>query len=719
MGGQLLVCLAMMSATGAEDAAPLSGRAVERSVYQTAQKEAGHDASAQVRLALWCEAHGLAADRMKHLALAVLYDPSNVLARGLVGLVAYQGKWSRPDEVSGHAQDDPKRRQLTREYLERRARTADRADDQWKLAIWCEENGLKDQAIAHYHAVLRRDPGREGALRRLGFKKLGGRWIKPEWQAAQKQESEQQNKANKHWKPLLEKWSLALAGRDKARRAEAGKALSEVTDPRAVPAIWAVFAPKDTEGQKLGVRLLGQIDAPGSSRALALLALLSPSSDVRRSATQTLRRRDPRDFAQLLIGMLRDPIKYEVRPVSGPGSTGELLVKNPDVNVRRLYSPPPPPNVPIEVGDSLSFDAAGLPVINRFSQYVSGQVRVPGNSLAAGEAMFGLNQPGHGNQPGNPHGNLGLYFPLGGSGVTQPGPRPQVVDLGGPQLAGSTLFASEVVNRQSIIPIGQMILEAQQAAQSAQQQLAGDARAIDAYNANLQEANRNIRQVLEGAIGVDVGADRVAWTKWVVDLFGYAYTSPTDSRYEPPTVVEQVPLAYQPQAAPGIVSDQVTAVVFQRQHSCFGAGTTVQTLDGPRRIEDLRGGDLVLTQHPKSGELKYEVLVAVFHNPPNETFRVELDGDSIVATGIHRLWKAGKGWTMTRDLKPGDALRTLGGTAVVKSVEAGRVQPVYNLQVAEGESFFVGRSGVLAHDNSTINPTPEPFDAVPALGRSR
>ncbi len=44
-----------------------------------------------------------------------------------------------------------------------------------------------------------------------------------------------------------------------------------------------------------------------------------------------------------------------------------------------------------------------------------------------------------------------------------------------------------------------------------------------------------------------------------------------------------------------------------------------------------------------------------------------------------------------------------------------KVQPVFNLQVADGESFFVGRSGVLAHDNSTINPTPEPFDAVGVL----
>ena len=62
-----------------------------------------------------------------------------------------------------------------------------------------------------------------------------------EWQAAQKHEVEQQNRANKHWRPLLEKWSAALSSRDKARRAEAEKALTEVSDPRAVPMIWAVF----------------------------------------------------------------------------------------------------------------------------------------------------------------------------------------------------------------------------------------------------------------------------------------------------------------------------------------------------------------------------------------------------------------------------------------------------------------------------------------------
>ena len=153
----------------------------------------------------------------------------------------------------------------------------------------------------------------------------------------------------------------------------------------------------------------------------------------------------------------------------------------------------------------------------------------------------------------------------------------------------------------------------------------------------------------------------------------------------------------------------------RRVHNCFAAGTPVQTMDGLRPIEKLRIGDQVLTQDPQSGELKYQPLLAVFHNPPNETLRIGLGKETIVATGIHRLWKAGKGWTMARDLKPGDPLRTLDGLAVVKSVDKDRVQPVFNMHVAEGESFFVGKQGVLAHDNSQVNPTPSPFDAAPNL----
>ena len=66
-------------------------------------------------------------------------------------------------------------------------------------------------------------------------------------------------------------------------------------------------------------------------------------------------------------------------------------------------------------------------------------------------------------------------------------------------------------------------------------------------------------------------------------------------------------------------------------------------MEGLREIEGLRGGDEVITQDPRTGELKYRPLVAVYHNPPNGTLRIEIDGETIVATGIHRFWKAGKG----------------------------------------------------------------------------
>ena len=79
MIGQMLIGLAMMSACydDGKATAPVENRAADLSDYQEAKKNAGHDPKAHVRLALWCESHGLGAERMKHLAMAVLYDPSN------------------------------------------------------------------------------------------------------------------------------------------------------------------------------------------------------------------------------------------------------------------------------------------------------------------------------------------------------------------------------------------------------------------------------------------------------------------------------------------------------------------------------------------------------------------------------------------------------------------------------------------------------------------
>ena len=138
----------------------------------------------------------MTAERDKHLKRAVTLDPANALARGLMGLVAFKGKWAKPEQVERDIHNDPKFQAVFREYLDRRVRTPQKADAQLRLAAWCLENGLKEEAMVHYHAVTRIDPSRDVAWIKLGYKKNKDRWVKPEDLAAKKVEIELQKHAD-------------------------------------------------------------------------------------------------------------------------------------------------------------------------------------------------------------------------------------------------------------------------------------------------------------------------------------------------------------------------------------------------------------------------------------------------------------------------------------------------------------------------------------------
>ncbi|HEY2154590.1 MAG TPA: tetratricopeptide repeat protein, partial [Isosphaeraceae bacterium] len=145
--------------------------------YDQMKAAAGRDAASQVKLALWCESHGLEAQKLRHLAVAVLSDPSNAMARGLMGLVEYGGKWRRPEAVADALKADVKHADLMAEYGGRRVRTPVKPDAQYKLALWCEEKGLRDEARAHLATVVRLDPSHADAWKRLGYRKVGKRWV--------------------------------------------------------------------------------------------------------------------------------------------------------------------------------------------------------------------------------------------------------------------------------------------------------------------------------------------------------------------------------------------------------------------------------------------------------------------------------------------------------------------------------------------------------------
>ena len=119
----------------------------------------------------------------------------------------------------------------------------------------------------------------------------------------------------------------------------------------------------------------------------------------------------------------------------------------------------------------------------------------------------------------------------------------------------------------------------------------------------------------------------------------------------------------------------------------------------------------MLSQNTSSGGLSFQPVLATHVNGPAATARITTaDGDTIVATGIHRFWKVSSGWTMARDLKAGDRLRMVGGVVQIEKVEPAEKQKVYNLTVAGNHNFMVGKDGLLVHDFGFVQPVLEPFD---------
>ena len=204
-------------------------------------------------------------------------------------------------------------------------------------------------------------------------------------------------------------------------------------------------------------------------------------------------------------------------------------------------------------------------------------------------------------------------------------------------------------------------------------------RALD-YQASVDRKNvkvsRALRELTDQVIDdPDPVRAREDWRVWWGEEQGYPYSPGAPRRRR---TVERV---------------ASTVIFWSGRHSCFAAGTPVRTLLGMRPIESVQVGDQVLAQDVTTGALSFEPVVALHHNPPKPTLRIDLGDEAIVATPIHRFWKAGQGWAMARDLKPGDTIRRLGGTARVVSVSEEKVQPVFNLDVAQSRSFFVGSLG--------------------------
>jgi RHS repeat-associated protein len=136
------------------------------------------------------------------------------------------------------------------------------------------------------------------------------------------------------------------------------------------------------------------------------------------------------------------------------------------------------------------------------------------------------------------------------------------------------------------------------------------------------------------------------------------------------------------------------------KQACFVAGTPVSTTDGFMPIETLKPNQLVWAYNPETNETKLKPVVQTFVREVSELVILTIGDDKIETTTEHPFWLEGKGFIEAGEIQPNDVVRTLSGE--LKLVETVHLEPrnelVYNFEVADFHTYFVGHEAVLVHN---------------------
>lgn len=217
-----------------------------------------------------------------------------------------------------------------------------------------------------------------------------------------------------------------------------------------------------------------------------------------------------------------------------------------------------------------------------------------------------------------------------------------------------------------------------------------------------QRLNSRIMEVLSVSTGANVVADPSEWWSWwnKENEIYVPDTKPVQTalRSEQVVVRDALSIGFPNQSAGPIRVQQVSS-------DCLAAGTPVWTETGAKAIETIRIGDRVLSQNVETGELAYKPVLRTTIRPLGPLVQIDLHGEYVQTSGGHPFWIAGDGWAKARDLKSGNVLCAVGEPVLVSSSKVEGSGVTYNLVVADFNTYFIGKSRVLCHDNTLRSPT--------------
>ena len=131
--------------------------------------------------------------------------------------------------------------------------------------------------------------------------------------------------------------------------------------------------------------------------------------------------------------------------------------------------------------------------------------------------------------------------------------------------------------------------------------------------------------------------------------------------------------------------------------ACFAKGTPIWTAEGHRPVEEIRTGELVAArnEHDPHGPIEFKPVLQTFVRQAAVLhLHLAAAGGPLVigTTAEHPFFAHGRGWVDAGELEVGDWLLTATGRwLMVEEVhDTGEVQTVYNFEVADHHTYFVG-----------------------------
>jgi Pretoxin HINT domain len=130
--------------------------------------------------------------------------------------------------------------------------------------------------------------------------------------------------------------------------------------------------------------------------------------------------------------------------------------------------------------------------------------------------------------------------------------------------------------------------------------------------------------------------------------------------------------------------------------ACFAGDTQLLTLHGPKRIDEFKVGDKLLSrsEYDAGGAVEEREVLEVFVRTA-PVWNLHVGGKLIRTTAEHPFYVRDRGWVATSALRIGDWLSSHDGqwVPVEGMADSGEITTVHNLNVAEYHTYFVGGKG--------------------------